>query len=288
MASMRIVVTGAGGMLGRTLLTTLADLEPVALTRREVELTDPRAVRPAFERLQPDVILHAAAYTKVDRAESDVETAFADNARASAQVADAARYVGARLIAFSTDYVFSGELDRPHSEHDAVGPKTVYGRSKLAAERAIRAHCPEHLILRIAWLYGAGGPSFLHAIVRRALEGHPLRVVTDQVGNPTSCGAVADLVRSLLEVPLVGIAHATCEGEATWFDFAQAALQRLHIDAPLEGCGTAAFVRPAPRPANSRLDNAALRAAGLPGMPRWEEALDAFLSAEAAALRALA
>lgn len=277
---MRIVITGAKGMLGRTLMGALSDHERVGLSRKDVELTDPRAVRAAFEASRPDLVLHAAAYTKVDQAESETEQAYADNARASAQVADAARHVGARLIAFSTDYVFSGDLDRAYHEHDLTGPRTAYGRTKLAAEEAIRAHCPDHLILRIAWLYGAGGPSFVHTIARVAREGRPLKIVDDQVGNPTSCEAVAGLVRQLLDVPLVGIAHATCEGEATWFEFAQAFLGELGIAADLQPCGTNAFPRPAPRPANSRLDNAALRAARLGPMPHWSDAMRTFLSEE--------
>lgn len=277
---MKILVTGANGMLGRTLMKVLADRRPVGWTRGDVELTNPRAVRDAVTRLEPDVVLHAAAYTKVDQAESEPERAYADNAHASAQLADAARRVGARLIAFSTDYVFAGDGPRPYHEFDEPAPRTAYGHSKLAAEAAIRAHCPDHLILRIAWLYGAGGPSFLHAIVRRAREGQPLKVVSDQVGNPTSCGAVAALVRELLDVPLVGTAHATCEGEATWFDFARVISSKLRLDAPLSPCTTEEFLRPAPRPANSRLDNLVLRTAGAGPMPHWEDALDAFLAEE--------
>jgi dTDP-4-dehydrorhamnose reductase len=277
---MKVLVTGARGLLGRALVRELAAHEVIGLGRDDLELTDARAVRPAFERLAPDVVLHAAAYTQVDRAESEPQRAAADNAQATAQVADAARHVGARLIAFSTDYVFAGDLDRPYDEDDPPGPTTVYGRTKLAAEQAVRAHCPDHLILRIAWLYGRGGPSFVHAIVRRAREGHPLKVVDDQIGNPTSGAAVAKLSAALLEVPLVGTAHATCEGEATWFDFAGAFLERLQLDVPLERCSSAEFSRPAPRPANSRLDNRVLRAAGLGPMPSWRDALDAFLAEE--------
>lgn len=282
LGGVKVLVTGARGMLGRALIRELASrgVDAIGLTRADVELTDPRQVRPAFERLQPDVVLHPAAYTKVDLAESEPARAYADNAAASAQVADAARHVGARLIAFSTDYVFAGDLERPYHEYDATGPTTMYGRTKLAGEAAVRAHCPDHLILRIAWLYGLGGPSFVHAIVRRAREGHPLRVVDDQVGNPTSCGAVAKLTAELLHVPLVGTAHATCEGEATWYAFAEAFLAKLAIDARLEPCTSAEFERPAPRPANSRLDNAVLRAAGVGPMPHWREALDAFLAEE--------
>jgi len=276
----KVLVTGARGMLGRALVRELDGHDVVGLGRAELELTDPRAVRPAFERVRPDVVLHAAAYTQVDRAESEPERAAADNAQAAAQVADAARHVGARLIAFSTDYVFAGDLDRPYVEDDATGPTSVYGRTKLAGEAAVRAHCPDHLILRIAWLYGRGGPSFVHAIVRRAREGHPLKVVDDQIGNPTSCAAVAKLVAELLDVPLVGTAHATCEGEATWFDFAEAFHQRLGLDVPLDRCRSAEFDRPAPRPANSRLDNRALRVAGVGPMPHWQQALDAFLADE--------
>jgi dTDP-4-dehydrorhamnose reductase len=280
--AVKVLVTGARGMLGRALLgeLTAREIDAVGLARSDVELSDPRAVRPVFEQARPDVVIHSAAFTKVDLAESEPERAFADNAQASAQVADATRHVGARLVAFSTDYVFAGDLDRPYHEHDAPGPTTVYGRTKLAAEAAIRAHCPDHLILRIAWLYGRGGPSFVHAIVGRAREGHPLKVVDDQLGNPTSCAAVATLTADLLDVPLVGTAHATCEGDATWYQFAQAFLEKLGLDVRVDRCTSAEFVRPAPRPANSRLDNRVLRVAGLRPMPHWRDALDAFLADE--------
>ncbi len=284
--AMKVVVTGANGMLGRTLLAHVGERhEVIPLSRAELELRDGSAVRRTLVDRQPDVVLHAAAYTRVDAAETDVESAYADNVLATAHVADATRRVGARLVTFSTDYVFAGDAGRPYRESDPVAPRTVYGETKWAAENAARHHCPDHLILRIAWLYGLGGPSFVHAIVTRARSGQPLKVVDDQVGNPTSCRAVAELVLDLLETSAVGTLHATCEGETSWYGFARAFLNRLGLAADVTPCSTAEFPRPAPRPANSRLENLALRGLGLRPMPQWDAALDRFLE-EAEELKA--
>jgi dTDP-4-dehydrorhamnose reductase len=224
------------------------------------------------------VVIHAAAMTAVDRCESERELAHRVNALGSAQVAKACQHAGARLIAISTDYVFPGDLDRPYHEDDQPGPRTVYGQSKLAGEEAVRIHCANHLILRIAWLYGAGGPSFVHAMLKLgAIAGPPVKVVDDQLGNPTSTDAVAEAIQSLMSTSATGIVHATCEGEATWFALAKAIWEIKGFTREIIACTTADFPRPAPRPANSRLDKRALRRLGLPPMRHWREALDLFL-----------
>jgi dTDP-4-dehydrorhamnose reductase len=274
---MRILVTGAKGMLGRTLARHLADHELVLADIDDFDLTDAQATQDAVASAQPDVILHPAAFTAVDKCESAVEAAFAVNHTGSANVAVAAHRAGARLIAFSTDYVFSGDLERPYVETDAPAPKTVYGQSKLAGEAAVRTHCPDHLILRIAWLYGAGGPSFVHTMLKLGAQGgDPLTVVDDQHGNPTSCDAVARHVKMLLDVPAAGTLHLTCEGETTWHGFTKAIFELKGLGRGVTPCTTEAFPRPAPRPASSRLDNRGLRALHLPPLPHWREALETF------------
>jgi dTDP-4-dehydrorhamnose reductase len=274
---MKILITGARGMLGRTLQRRLADHELVPTDLPELDLTDARGVDACLRAVRPKVVIHGAAMTAGDACEAKADAAFAANAVASAQVAAAAARVGARLIAISTDYVFRGDADRPYHEWDAPAPRTVYGLSKLAGEEAVRRHCPDHCIVRIAWLYGPGGPSFVHTMMQLGAQaGDPLRVVDDQLGNPTSTDAVADLLRLLIERPVAGIVHGTCTGEASWFRFAQAIFARRGLGRGLVPCTTAEFPRPAPRPANSRLDKRALRLAGLPPMPGWEETLDRF------------
>ena len=266
-------------MLGRTLVRHLSehDVRPVDI--EDFDLRDPRQTRDAIADARPDAVIHCAAMTAVDRCETETDTAYAVNALGSAHVAIAAHAAGARLLAISTDYVFSGGGPRPYHEWDAPGPRTVYGQSKLAGEEAIRAHCPDHLILRIAWLYGAGGPSFVHTMLRLGPQsGDPLRVVNDQHGNPTSTDAVAAHVRRLLEVPAVGTMHLTCEGETTWYDFTLAIFAAKKFERGVNACDTSEYPRPAPRPANSRLENRALRLLGLPPMPTWQDALSAFLA----------
>ena len=187
-------------MLGRTLMRRWTDLELIPWDVEDFDLRSAADTRAAVERAKPDVIVHCAAMTAVDACETEVDTAYAVNALGSAHIARAAHRVGARLVAISTDYVFPGDAEAAYHEWDATGPKTVYGASKLAGEEAIKQHCPDHLIARIAWLYGAGGPSFVHTMLRfGAQEGDAMKVVNDQHGNPTCTDSVADALLPLLE-----------------------------------------------------------------------------------------
>ena len=190
---------------------------------------------------------------------------------------------GVRLVAISTDYVFEGDADRPYTEFDRpTGGRTVYGQSKFAGEEAVRSLCPDHVIARISWLYGAGGPSFVHAMMNLADGTRPvLKVVADQHGNPTSTVAVAQALGNILKRPnLCGTFHLTCEGEATWAEFAEEIFRLAGRKQAVQPCTTDEFPRPAPRPKNSRLEKMALRLAGLPPMPHWKDALAAFMVAE--------
>ena len=277
---MRIMITGGRGMLGRTLQREFADHEVVVADLPECDITSPAGVEDFFASVRPDAVIHCAAMTAVDRCESEEETAWKLNAFGSGVVAAACRRHDARLIAISTDYVFSGDLDRPYHEFDVPGARTVYGRTKFAGEELVRRFCPEHLICRISWLYGPGGPSFVHTMLKLgASEGPALRVVSDQIGNPTSTLAVARRLRTLLEHPeLCGTFHLTCEGEASWYDFAREIFRLGGIGREIVPCTTAEFPRPAPRPANSRLEKRMLRWCGLPPMPDWRAALAEFMS----------
>ena len=276
----RILITGGAGMLGRTLARRFqAGNQVWAPGSREFDICDAAALTAGLARLHPEVVIHCAALTAVDRCESERALAFRVNRDGSANVARACQVAGARLLAISTDYIFSGDLGRPYREDDATGPRTVYGQSKLAGEEAVRSLCPDHLIIRVSWLYGPGGPSFLHTM-RRLLttpDAAPLPVVDDQRGNPTSTDAVATGIAHLLTTPARGAVHLTCEGETTWHGFAQEIATRLALPRPLCPCTTAEFPRPARRPADSRLDKVTLRGLGLPPMPDWRQALSDFL-----------
>ncbi len=266
-------------MLGRTLMRRLAEHELIGTDLPELDLTAAGAVSDFIAETRPDVLIHPAAFTAVDRCESEPDLAFSANAQASANVAVACHRQRAHLIAVSTDYVFPGTLNRPYHEWDRPDPRTVYGQSKLAGEEAVCAHCPDHTIVRIAWLYGPGGPSFVHTMLKLgAEEGPPLQVVEDQVGNPTSTDAVADLIGRLIDNPIPGLVHATCEGETTWYDFARAIFDLKKFSRPIVPCTSDVYRRPAPRPANSRLENRALRLAGWPAMPHWKDSLKRFFA----------
>lgn len=264
-------------MLGRTLRRRLARHELMVVDLPEVDILDIDGLTTVFRTFSPDAVVHCAAMTKVDDCETNSEFAFRLNGTGSANVAHACRECGARLVAMSTDYVFSGDLEpgREWRETDAPAPKTVYGASKLAGERMVREILPSAAVMRIAWLYGAGGPSFVHTMAKLGAEreGAPLKVVSDQRGNPTSAEAVAGAVEFLLGCPEVGgIVHATCEGVCSWYGFAKEIFRLLGLKRGIMPCTTTEFPRPAPRPANSALANMVLEDLGF-SMPRWEDAL---------------
>lgn len=280
---MKVLLTGGKGMLGRTLCAELTDFEVIPTDLPDADITNEAGFDALLKRIKPDAVIHCAAMTAVDKCETETELAYKLNACGTANVASACHRNGIRLIAISTDYVFEGNSDRPYNEFDTPnGGNTVYGKSKFAGEEAVRRHCPDHVICRISWLYGAGGPSFVHAMIKLADGTRPeLKVVADQIGNPTSALAVARQLRNILNRrELVGTFHLTCEGEATWADFAAEIFRQKGIAQKIVPCTTGEFPRPAPRPANSRLDKMMLRLAGLPPMPHWKEALSEFLAAE--------
>lgn len=274
-------------MLGRTLQREFAQHELVIADLPDWDITDDDAFMAKTVAAAPDLVIHCAAMTKVDDCETKRELAFKLNEDGSRNVALAAKAAGARLIAISTDYVFSGEP--PHepwawSETDIPRPRTVYGLSKFAGEQMISMLYPENsAILRIAWLYGSGGPSFIHTMAKLgAQEGAPLKVVNDQRGNPTSTKVVADVIKFLMTRPDVcGIVHSTCEDQCTWYDLT-CELKRLMGDRfPREvvPCTTDEFPRPAPRPRNSALKKSVLNVLGY-RTPTWQKALEDFVREE--------
>ena len=271
-------------MLGRTLVRELGgEFEVIPTDLPEADITDEVSLDAVFEQHAPDVVIHCAAMTAVDRCETERDFAFRLNARGTANVAALCNRRGIKLIAVSTDYVFDGDSYRPYNEFDrATGGRTVYGQSKFAGEEAVRTLCPNHVIARISWLYGAGGPSFVHAMMSLADGSRPvLKVVADQLGNPTSAVAVARALKGVLNRSgLCGTFHLTCEGEATWAEFAEEIFRLAGKNQKVQPCTTEEFPRPAPRPKNSRLDKMGLRLAGLPPMSDWKDALAEFMATE--------
>lgn len=282
---MKILITGGKGMLGRTLQKELAEHELVIADLPEWDITDDAGFTAKTLEEKPELIIHCAAMTKVDDCEAKRELAFKLNEEGTRNVAMAAKISGARLIAISTDYVFSGEPPREPwawSETDIPRPRTVYGASKFAGEQMIQMIYPDNsVILRIAWLYGSGGPSFIHTMAKLgAQEGAPLKVVNDQRGNPTSCNAVADVIKFLItKSDVSGIVHGTCEDQCTWYDLTVELFRLLGLRREVVPCTTEEFPRPAPRPRNSALKKSVLNLLGY-RTPTWRLALADFVKAE--------
>ena len=266
-------MTGAAGMLGQDVVAVLGEaghaVTPAA--RADLEVTDPAALAAAVPG--HDVVVNCAAWTAVDDAEADEAGAFALNAVAAARVARAARAAGARLVHLSTDYVFDGAATEPYAEDAAVAPRSAYGRTKAAGEWAVRAEAPDALVLRTAWLYGAGGSCFPRTIARVAAERGAVSVVDDQVGQPTWTRDVAVLVRDLVDAQVPGgVHHATSAGAVSWCGFARAVVAAAGLDPAVVGPTTSgAFVRPAPRPAWSVLGHDGLAAAGVAPIGDWAQ-----------------
>ena len=278
----RWLVVGAGGQLGTDLMRVLDGQYVIGLTRRELDITDADAVARAVAAVVPSVIVNAAAYTAVDAAETDEATAFTANVTAPAALAAAAAAARAKFVHVSTDYVFAGDATVPYDEAAATGPKSAYGRTKLAGEQAVVAAYPDAYIVRTAWVYGASGANFVKTMARLERERETVSVVDDQRGSPTWS---RDLARGLVALGSSGadggIYHCTNTGETTWFGFTRAIFEELGADPErVLPTTTAAFPRPAPRPAYSVLGNRRWIEAGLDQLPHWRAALhDAFASA---------
>ncbi len=282
-----MVITGASGQVGGE----LAKLFPQAAApgRAEMDLADPASIRAYLRSTKPQWILNPAAYTAVDKAESEPELARAVNTDAVAVLGEEACRLGAVVVHFSTDYVFPGLGQKPYTEEDPTGPLGVYGASKLAGEAALAASGAAHLILRTSWVYGATGKNFLLTVLRVARERAEMRIVDDQHGAPTTAADLARLTANLVAwagadgaarvAPVSGVYHAAAAGETTWFGFAQEALRLRYLAEPqarfakLVPIPTAEYPTPARRPANSRLDCSKLeRVFGLRLAP-WEDGL---------------
>lgn len=275
---MRILITGAAGLLGSAVA---ADAQArghcvVALDRSDLDVTDARAVMQAVHREQPEVVIHCAAYTAVDRAEAEPELALAVNREGARQVAEASSEVGAVPVYVSTDYVFDGVKGAPYRPDDATAPLSVYGRTKLEGERATATAAPEHLVVRTSWLYG-GDNGFVPAILRRAESGEDLRVVDDQEGRPTWAPQAAAAILDLVEQGARGIWHVAGGGSCTWLELARESVRQAGVDCSIAPVSTAEFGAGAPRPPYSVLDLTATEQLLDRPMTDWRESLFRFL-----------
>jgi dTDP-4-dehydrorhamnose reductase len=274
----RWLVTGAGGMLGTDLVAALTSHgEPVTgLDRASLDVTDAAAVTDAMASCRPDVIVNCAAWTAVDDAEAAEEQALAVNVGGAANLAAACAGLGARLVQVSTDYVFAGDADRPYAEDDVPAPRTAYGRTKLAGERAVLGRLPgSGYVVRTAWLYGAHGPNFVRTMIRLEGQRPTVDVVDDQHGQPTWTVDVARQIIALAySAAAPGVYHATSSGQTTWFGLAREIFGLLGADpSRVRPIPSSALSRPAPRPAWSVLGHGAWAEPGLAPIGNWRSAL---------------
>lgn len=274
---MKIILTGAGGMLGRALAPCLESRnhEVTALPREELDVTDYRQAIEAISATEPDLVIHSAAYTRVDQAESEPNLAYLINGYGTENIAVACNRLGIPLLYVSTDYVFDGEQTRPYTTWDSTGPLSVYGKSKLAGEKAIERHLNNFFIVRTSWLYGPYGHNFVDTILTMSAQRKILRVVSDQWGTPTCTLSLAEIIAELIATQRWGIYHATDGGVTNWYEFARAIVRGRNVEVqPIE---TKDMPRPATRPKYSVLDKTTLIRTIGRELISWEEALDSYL-----------
>ena len=283
-----ILFMGKDGQVGFELTRSLSVLgKVVAVGRKECDMGDAAQVRKVVQEVKPDVIVNASAYTAVDKAEQETELAMAINATAVGVLAELAKASGALLVHYSTDYVYAGNKDGAYVESDATGPRSAYGRTKLAGEDLIRKHCDQHFIFRTSWVFGAYGANFMKTMLRVMQERDALRVVADQHGAPTSAALIADVtahvvsayLKALVDAGKFGTYHLAAGGSTTWHGYAQlvghtaqdlGTTLKVQPDA-IAAIGTDDYPLPAPRPANSRMDTSKLKQAFGLELPAWED-----------------
>ena len=275
---MKILITGAYGMLGSDLREVLKNFELVCAGSKDLDITDEEKVIDFICENKPDFVINAAAYTAVDDCESHYDDAYAVNALGPRNLAIACNKIDVPLVHISTDYVFDGSKRTPLIENDKLGPESAYGKTKLAGEEFIQENTDKYFILRTAWLYGLHGNNFVQTMLNLAENHDEITVVNDQIGSPTYSLDLAVAITNLLNSDKYGIYHVTNEGECSWYDFACEIFEMSNIDVKVIPVSTEEFPRPAPRPHYSVLNNKKWNASGFVPMRDYKEALGAYLS----------
>ncbi|WNS75201.1 dTDP-4-dehydrorhamnose reductase [Bacillus sp. DTU_2020_1000418_1_SI_GHA_SEK_038] len=276
---MKVIVTGAKGQLGTDLVWMLESngYEVFGYGREDLDITNINQVNEVFINITPDVVIHAAAHTKVDLAESEPDHAFLVNAIGTRNVSVAAEKINAKLVYVSTDYVFDGTASDPINEFKLSNPLGVYGESKLAGEKFVRNFHSKFYIVRTSWVYGKYGNNFVKTMLKLGEEKKELSVVDDQIGAPTYTVDLAERIIDLIQTEKYGVYHISNSGQCSWFEFAKAIFEESAIDVKVVPCTTKDFPRPAPRPSYSVLDHMGLRLNGFKEMPFWRDSLKKFL-----------
>lgn len=274
-----IVVTGANGQLGRELvMLEQTEFTLIGLSRHELDITNLAACRQAMNEYKPYAVIHCAAYTAVDKAESEQDEAFRVNRDGTSNIALASHEIGAKLIYISTDYVFDGKGNTPYTETDVVNPNTVYGASKLAGEEVVQAIHSHYFIVRTSWVYGQYGNNFVKTMLNLAKQRTSPQVVADQIGSPTYTYDLARFLLQLVETDHYGIYHASNADSCSWYHFATAIFAESGVDVQVKACTTEQFPRPAARPSYSIMAHRQMALNGFEPMRHWRDALRDFLS----------
>lgn len=275
-----VLITGILGQLGYDLSKELTSrgVEFIAPSLEELELTTEEGAKNFILEKKPDVVAHCAAYTAVDKAESEAELALTVNGMGTRWVAEACREVGAKMVYISTDYVFGGDGHTPYEVNDEKKPVNVYGQSKLLGEDAVSMIVDRHFIVRTSWVFGINGNNFIKTMLRLAETKKKLNVVNDQIGSPTYTVDLARLLADMIATEKFGTYHATNEGFCSWADFAREIFEQAGLDVEVDGIPTVEYPTPARRPFNSRLSKKSLDEAGFERLPEWQDALKRFLA----------
>ncbi len=278
---MKVLVTGAKGQLGQDVMKLLArdNHEAIGTDRDDLDITNESDVFAFITEVKPDVILHCAAYTNVDAAESDADTAYKINALGTEYLAKAAKAAGSKMLYISTDYVFDGNGTKPYEVDNPTNePLGVYGKTKLAGEEMLKKYLDQYFIVRTAWVFGVGGNNFVKTMIRLGEERGEVGVVHDQVGSPTYTVDLANLMLELMQTDKYGTYHATNAGVCSWYEFAVEIFKQVGMDVKVNPLTSDQFPRPAKRPAYSVLSKKKLEEAGLTPLRDWKEALAAYLA----------
>ncbi|MGQ7884808.1 dTDP-4-dehydrorhamnose reductase [Paenibacillus sp. WC2504] len=275
---MKILVTGANGQLGQDIVKILgSNHEIYGFGREQLDITNEHQCLEVLESLKPDVVIHSAAYTAVDLAETEEDKAYEINAFGTRNLSVAAEKVGAKLCYISTDYVFDGTGITPYREYDNTNPQSIYGKSKRAGELLVQTLSTKYFIVRTSWVYGLYGANFVKTMLKLAQDRDSLKVVNDQFGSPTYTVDLASFLEQLVRTERYGIYHASNTGVCSWFDFASAIFEESGNQINVIPCSTEEFPRPAPRPRFSAMDHMAIRTNGFEDLRPWREGLQAFL-----------
>lgn len=275
---MKILITGASGMLGYDLQETLKNHELILFNSKTLDITNKQIVNEKIGKIEPDIVINAAAYTNVDACEKNYDDAYKVNALGPKNLAKVCKELDIPLVHISTDYVFNGEKNTPLKEEDEIGPKTAYGKTKLEGEIFIQETCNKYFIIRTAWLYGCNGNNFVKTMLELAKNNNEINVVNDKVGSPTYTFDLAIAISKIIETDDYGIYHLTNSGSCSWYEFSKEIFKLSNINIKVNPVSTEEFPRPAPRPKYSVLSDEKWINKGFKPLRNYKEALKDYLS----------